>query len=192
MSTAVPRPPDESVEHLLADLDRAGRIQRSILAEARALPPDPAEERLIASLPRSDPATRRRRALRVLAPVLTAAAVLALAWFAWLAPGSGTAPRGEDEVLGTALALLEPLGETPSLETFRWTGAERASWYVVVVFDAENGAEIDRSPQIEDTRWQVPPERWKGWPRAIRWEVRPFDAAGRLGRPASAQASLSP
>jgi hypothetical protein len=182
-------PSDEDAQRLLADLDRAGRIQRAVLAEAAAAPSHAAEARLSASAPRSGPTAGRRHVRRVLA-ALASAALLALAWLAWRA-GEGRAPRSPDEILGVSVTLIEPRGETASFAVFDWEGAERASWYVVVVLDADTDAEIDRSPELEDTRWQVPEERWTAWPRVIRWEVRPFDAAGRPGRAASAGASLS-
>jgi hypothetical protein len=189
--------PDERFEPVARALDRVGRLRREVLAEAAQLGSVPGQERFraaaLAGMPRAGraavaaPAWRGRRWLAVAGILLVASTAL---W--WFRSSGGGAGASQDHTLGTSVQLLEPVGAAASFARFRWLpGPFAGGYFEVLVHDEESGALVRRSGSRDEAEWLLSAAEEAQLPERIRWEVQPFDASGRPGRPASAQASRS-
>lgn len=189
--------PDERLEPVARALDRVGELRREVLAEAAQLEGVPGEERFRAAALAGMPlagrdaaeAPARRARLWLAAAGILLVACSALWWFRSSGPGVEPA---EDHVLGSSVQLLEPVGAVASFARFRWLpGPFAGGYFEVLVRDEESGVLVRRSGSRGEAEWQLSAAEEAQLPERIRWEVQPFDASGRPGRPASAQASRS-
>ena len=188
--------PEERLERVARALDRVGELRRDVLAEAERLGEVPGEERFraaaLAGMPRSGGAARTAgaRAWRVRRWLAVAGVVLALAFALWrLRSSGGGGGRAPDHVLGATVELVEPLGAVSSFARFRWLpGPFAGGYYEVLVRDETSGAVVRRSGSRDEAEWRLSAAEEAELPERIRWEVQPYDAGSRPGRPASALA----
>jgi hypothetical protein len=189
--------PDERFEPVARALDRVGKLRREVLAEAAQLEDVPGQERFraaaLAGMPQAGrdagetPAWRGRRWLAAAGILLVSCS--ALWWFRSFGGGEGAS---ENHMLGSSVQPLEPVGAVASFARFRWLpGPFTGGYFEVLVHDEESGALVRRSGSRDEAEWLLSAAEEAQLPERIRWEVQPFDASGRPGRPVSAQASRS-
>ncbi len=142
--------------------------------EGPAMPPSGAERA---------PSARAKPAMFGLRVAAAAAAVVATGWVVrLLLPTSPQAPS--DLTLGDDqdLELLEPVGQVPRYEVFRWSrGRGPYVRYTLSIWNAEGSATQGPvlSLQLRDARhWTPSPEEQESLPASIRWQVEALDEFG--------------
>ena len=183
----------EELGEVLALAEGAGRVQRSVLEEARAgkdVVDAKWAQRVLER--RATPGTPRASPARWPAWIVAAAAGLALVLFLFR--------RTRDETGSTllgdhALELVQPVGASADLSLFSWRGdLPPSGYYALWVWERPSqGGErlLFQEPHLETNTWQAAPESI-GSARSIRWSVEVYDAGGVPVGSDQALAELSP
>jgi len=167
-----PSAPD-SEEALRRALDRAAKLERSIVAEARSAPPSAAEVQAV------EAALRGPRPVLRLRLSLVAAGLLLAAFVAWrFLAGGGPRALPHGVTLGTQeLSILAPEGPVDDFTVIRWsTSEEGAARFEVRVVDEATGDLLLQETGLRERELTLEGVDTSTWKR-IRVEVDLLDSA---------------
>lgn len=181
---------------VVAVLEADAAVERAVIADARAHSAVRGEDEALAALRARMGGAPQRTARRspAFAILASLAAVLAVAWTAWMV--ARPKEHAPDVTLGgSALECLKPRERVDAYGEFRWSGAlPPGGWYDIAVYAAEDApGSLPRASatQLEDARWTPTNDEIAKLPASIRWIVQSRDATGAPAARCEASASLS-
>lgn len=184
-----PRDPlDPNAERMMKMLDQLAAQQKSILEEV-STNPAPGEELTQSILERewSTPSAKTNGpdrssspALRILAPLLAAAAILVAVMFWWPSEPDLPTEPGPTNLQGTPpdqvqSFLLEP---TSTFHHIRWTDPNHGNWtFELIIKEPDSDKELFRAT-LEGTSKQFSPQETRAWPDQIDITIKSTSSAG--------------
>ena len=175
----------DEVARLQAELSRAGRRRRGVLASARESAGAPGEAQVMSlfreRLPETSRAVPERRPWRGAPWAIAAALLLALLVGRWVVTRED---RGRDmQTLGPRIEGLAPTNRA-SRETlyFSWRSPlPPGTLYRVVVEGRVDGGQwtpVDEVDLLRESGWLPERDAVATWPDDLRWRVIAYDASG--------------